>query len=268
MPELPEIANRTQEIQAALIGKQITSIQISQPNCLNLEPATFQQKLTGAIIQGARYRGKWIFVETSQGWLLLNMGMGGEMLLTDPIHLPIKHRLVFQFSDQTCLAVNFWWFGYAHFVASGQLDQHEMSARLGPNALDLSPAEFLALIRKRKGTLKSYLLNQANIAGIGNAYIHDILFFSNLHPMRPIPSLSDEEILNLVEGIHKGLRISLDKGGAFYELDLYGQKGGFQSDDMVIAYRNEQPCPVCGTLIQKIKTGSNSSFICPVCQPI
>lgn len=268
MPELPEIANRTQEIKTSLIGKRIVSINILQPKCLNLDTESFQKKLSGAAIQEASYKGKWIFIETSQGWLLLNMGMGGELILTDPDHLPEKHRLVFYFSDQTCLAVNFWWFGYAHFVEIGQLEMHEMSARLGPNVLDLSHEEFYRLISNRKGTLKSYLLNQGNVAGIGNAYIHDILFFAKLHPMRSIPSLSIEEISNLYVGIQKGLRMSLEKGGAFYELNLYGKKGGFLMEDHIIAYREEQPCPNCGTPIQKIKTGSNSSFICPNCQPL
>ena len=268
MPELPEIANRTREINNLLVGKQISTIDILQPKCLNMEPQDFQKSLLGATILGARYKGKWIFVETSQGWLLLNMGMGGEMILTTPDNLPEKHRLIFHFSDQTCLAVNFWWFGYAHSVAVNELDQHEMSAKLGPNALDLSLQEFQELLVNRRGALKSFLLNQSNIAGIGNAYIHDILFFAKLHPLRSIPSLSNEEISNLYHGIQKGLRMSLDKGGAFYELNLHGQKGGFLMEDLVIAYREDQPCPECGTPIIKIKTGSNSSFICPNCQPL
>jgi len=268
MPELPEIANRTREIQENLIGKQIASITIIQPKCLNCPPEEFQASLNGAVIQSARYKGKWIFVETTQGWLLLNMGMGGEMILTDPQHLPEKHRLIFHFADQTCLSVNFWWFGYAHYVPTGQLDQHEMSAKLGPNVLDLSPEEFSTLLSSKKGQLKSFLLNQSNLAGIGNAYIHDILFFAGLHPLRPIRTLSSDEIARLYAAIRKGLTMSLEKGGAWYELNLYGQKGGFTLEDLVIAYKDNQPCPSCGTPIQKLKTGSTSSFLCPACQPL
>jgi formamidopyrimidine-DNA glycosylase len=72
----------------------------------------------------------------------------------------------------------------------------------------------------------------------------------------------------LAEAIQKGLQPSIDKGGAFYELNLFGEKGDFTMEDILIGYKEEQPCPVCKTPIEKIKTGSTSSFICPNCQPL
>jgi formamidopyrimidine-DNA glycosylase len=112
------------------------------------------------------------------------------------------------------------------------------------------------------------LLDQSRIAGIGNAYIHDILFMAGLHPLRKIDSLSDGEIPRLFQAIQDGLEVSIAKGGAAYEVDLFGKKGGFQVEDIQVGYREGQPCPRCATLIQKIKTGSTSSFICPSCQPL
>ena len=105
------------------------------------------------------------------------------------------------------------------------------------------------------------------LAGIGNAYIHDILFLAKLHPNRALQSLTPEEVNHLFDAIHKGLEPSLLKGGAAYEKDLFGNKGGFSSEEILIGYREGTPCPVCATPILKIKTGSTSSYICPSCQP-
>lgn len=267
MPEIPEIASRAREMNQALPGKKISGIQVEQPKSLNIPLDEFSQGLLNATIREVSHRGKWLMVETSQGWLLLNMGMGGEILLVDRAHLPAKHRLIFDFSDGTCLSINFWWFGYVHFAPLDHLSDHEPTAKLGPNVLDLTEEQFTARITGQKGKVKAFLLDQTQVAGIGNAYIHDILFFAGLHPLRMIRSLSPTEIHSLYDGIQRGLLPALQKGGAFYEMNLFGQKGQFTMDDIVIGYREGQPCPVCQTPILKIKTGGTSSFICPHCQP-
>ncbi len=228
----------------------------------------FVKALTGAKILDVAHHGKWIQVETNRGWLLLNLGMGGEILLVDRDHMPEKYRLAFDFSDGSTLAINFWWFGYAHYAAPDQLTQHEMTARLGPNVTDLNAGELKALMQGQRKRVKSFLLDQSQLAGIGNAYIHDILFLARLHPLRKIDTLSEAEIEGLWQAIQDGLRPSLEKGGAFYEVNLYGEKGGFLFDDVIIGYREGQPCPNCGTPIEKIKTGSTTSFICPSCQKL
>lgn len=264
MAELPEIYIISQQMQTELVGKSISGIDILQPKCLNLTPDAFTRALTQARITGVTYHGKWIFVETTQGWLLFCLGMGGELLLVDRGTLPKKHRLIFDFADQSCLAVNFWWFGYAHFT--DHLKNHKMTASLGTNAIDLDPISLRALLNGKRGTLKTFLLDQDRIAGIGNFYIHDILFQSLLHPLRTIQSLKVEEIDKLANAIHDRLQFSISKGGFYYELDLYGKNGGFGMGDLIIGYKENQPCPVCSTTIQKIKTGSTHSFICPNCQ--
>jgi formamidopyrimidine-DNA glycosylase len=268
MPEIPEIASRAAEMNQALVGKTITDLVAAQPKCLNLPLEELQSHLQGARVESAVHRGKWIQVRTSGGYILLNMGMGGEVLLVDRAHLPEKHRLIVDFSDGTCLSINFWWFGYFHYAALDALQNHTMTAKLGPNVLDLGEPELVELIAAQKGRLKAVLLDQTKLAGIGNAYIHDILFLARLHPLRPIASLKPSELHNLYTGIRGGLEPALAKRGAFYEMDLFGKKGDFQMEDIIIGYREGQPCPACKTPIQKIKTGGTSSFICPSCQPL
>jgi len=267
MPELPEITCRAKEMKGALVGRTITTIDVIQPKSLNIPKDEFLTALTGAEILDVSNRGKWIFVETDKGWLLLNLGMGGEILLVPRDELPEKHRLVFGFDDGKCLSINFWWFGYAHYAPPDRLDEHKMTAKLGPNALDISMQDLREMIQGRRGRVKSFLLDQSKMAGIGNAYVHDILFTAGLHPLRTLNTLSDEEAERLAEGIQRGLAPSLEKGGAFYEVNIYGERGGFVMEDILIGYKEGQPCPDCGTAIEKIKTGSTSSFICSNCQP-
>jgi formamidopyrimidine-DNA glycosylase len=195
--------------------------------------------------------------------------MGGEILLTNRDHMPQKYRLVFDFRDETCLAVNFWWFGYAYYSKHDEINNIPMIAKLGPNILDLSLEDFetLLLMQNKKKRVKALLLDQSKVAGIGNAYIHDILFLAGLHPNRLISSLSTGERAGLYQAVQDGLLPSLSKKGAFYETDLYGQKGGFTMEDILIGYHEGNLCPKCGSSILKIRTGSTSSFICPVCQP-
>jgi formamidopyrimidine-DNA glycosylase len=267
MPELPEIASRAKEIKQLLVGKKIQNVEILQPKCLNIPPEEFGTNLINSSILDSTYRGKWIQIKTTSAWLLINLGMGGDLLLTDRNHLPEKYRLIFDFSDGSCLTINFWWFGYVHFCTNEGILKHQMTSRLGPNVLDLSESEFKIILSHKKGRLKAFLLDQSNVAGIGNAYIHDILYFAKLHPSRIIQTLDDNDIVRLYQGIQQGLIPSLEKGGAFYEKDLHGVKGKFTMEDILIGYREGTPCPVCQTPIQKIKTGSTSSFICPSCQP-
>lgn len=266
MPELPEVTARAKEMHTALVSKTIHQVVVLQPKCLNVPPEEFAAALAGAQIQAVTHRGKWIFVETSQGWLLLNLGMGGEILLVTPESLPEKRRLVIAFTDGTDLSINFWWFGYAHYVAPGELDSHAPTAKLGPNALDLDLDGWRQLLAGQRKGIKALLLDQSQVAGIGNAYVHDILFLARLHPLRKANTLSEAEIEALAHAVRAGLQPSIDKGGAFYEPNLYGEKGGFTFDEILVGYREGQPCPVCSTPIQKIKTGGTSSFICPQCQ--
>lgn len=266
MPELPEITIFARDMQNELVGRAISAIEVLQPKCLNVPVVEFQAALTGAEIRDVTARGKWLQVETTQGWLLLGLGMGGEILLTDRDNLPEKYRLLFDLADGDCLAINFWWFGYAHYAAD--LAEHKMTAQLGPNALDLTLDEFQALLRGRRGAVKTFLLNQKRIAGIGNVYVQDPLFKAGIHPLRTINTLSDDELAQLWQALRETLQESIDQGGSAWELDLYNEKGKWDTSFFLVAYQEGEPCPVCGTTVEKIKTGSTSSYICPTCQSL
>ena len=157
-----------------------------------------------------------------------------------------------------------WWFGYAHFAADPA--DHPMVGKLGPHFMDLSLDDFRALLTGRRGAIKTFLLDQSRVAGIGNVYVQDPLWKARIHPLRPIPTLTDGAIEALYQALRQNFQDSIDQGGFAYEQNLYGQKGSWNCFE--VGYREGHPCPRCGTVVQKIKTGSTASYICPGCQKL
>ena len=134
--------------------------------------------------------------------------------------------------------------------------------------MSLTPDEFRELLYGRRGGIKSFLLNQKQIAGIGNVYVQDPLFKAGIHPLRRINTLSDDEVAALWRAIRDTLQESIDQGGSAWERNLYGEKGGWDETFLRVGYREDQLCPTCGTPVVKIKTGSTSSYVCPACQSL
>lgn len=270
MPELPEIYCISCQMDSELKGKKMLDVEVRQEKCLNMPVSDFRSFLFEKRIKAVISRGKWIFVKlVPDVYFLLNLGMGGNILYHkhgEP--LPEKYQLKFTFEDSTMLTISFWWFGYAHAVSEDNLLDHKMVGKLGVSPLndtEFNYDEFCTLLKKKKMSfVKSLLINQENIAGIGNVYIHDILFKAGLHPKRKVKDISSYECKVLYKSIIENLTKAIELGGLAYERDLYNKPGRFH--DFLVGYRENQPCIVCGTSIQKIKTGSTSSYVCPKCQ--
>lgn len=267
MAELPEIMNLAAQMQRTLIDKVVQEVEVNQPKCLNMPVDAFRATLLGQRFRGTIARGKWLVTSLPSGWLLISLGMGGDLLYhADAATLPEKRRVAFSFRDGSYLSLSFWWFGYVHYAR--ELAEHAMVAKLGPNALDLSLDDFRALLQGKRGAVKTLLMDQSHIAGIGNVYVQDPLFKARIHPLRPANSLSEEEIAALWQAIRETLQKSVALGGFAYEKNLYGEKGRWDTSYFQIAYREGKACPRCGAVVTKIKTGSTSGFICPTCQPL
>lgn len=266
MPELPEIYSLAKQMNEVLVGKRVAAVEVRQPKCLNLPVRTFESLVVGKTVEAVSARGKWVFMRLDpDAHFLLSLGMGGDALYHQPrAALPEKYQVVFRFADESALSLGFFWFGYAHAVSD--LRTHKMTASLGLDPLDrgFTYERFCELLERRKGAIKPVLMDQTKIAGIGNVYIQDILFRARLHPNRKIPAITEQERRALFEAIGESLRAATELGGLQYERDLFGRYGRFK--DFLVGYREGQPCPECGTAIEKIKTGSTASFICPKCQ--
>ncbi|MDD3243931.1 MAG: hypothetical protein PHD32_09445 [Eubacteriales bacterium] len=266
MPEIPEIHSLARQMEQVLPGKQLQSVDIKGEKCLNLPPEAFRAAVCGQVIRSVSSHGKWIIWQCdSEDRLLLNLNMGGETVFYPEPGEPRKGwRLQLHFTDGSRLSIGFWWLGYFHFVPAGQT--HPMADGLGVDVLsgDFTPQWLRETLKAKKKAVKSVLLDQRVMAGIGNYYIHDILFLAGIHPLRQADSLSAAECARLYETIRSRLEGAEALRGAAYERDLYDQPGGFAGD--VIAYQEGRPCPRCGTPIEKIQTGSNAGYICPHCQ--
>jgi formamidopyrimidine-DNA glycosylase len=272
MPELPEITVIAEQMDKTLTGKRITEIEVRQPRNLNMHVSAFLKTLKGKVVDNVSNRGKWLFIKLKPAYfLLINLGMGAELIYFTPNQkLPEKYHFKLVFSDRSGFTAHFWWFGYVHFVAGKDLPNHKMTANLGKSATDktFTLEYFKKLLASKKTGIKSFLLDQKNVAGIGNVYVQDILFKAKLHPNRKISTLSEQEKEDLYNAILDILNSSIKLGGLAYEMDFYRQKGGFTGDMFLVGYKTGKPCPVCGIAIEKIRTGSTASYICPECQAL
>ncbi len=266
MPELPEIVVIAKQMDKILWEKEVRSVSITQPKCGNRPVEDYMKHMPGKKVECVSPLGKWIeIVLNHQVRFLVSLGMGGEICYFEGTQaLPEKSRLIVRFSDETGFYATLWWFGYFHLVLKNE--SHPMTDTLGPDPLKISENEFLSLLTKRRGGIKSFLLNQKRIRGIGNFYIQEILFQAGMHPLREINSISEKEKRNLYCAVRKVLDESISLGSSSYEVDFFGKKGKYGLDRMSIGYQENKPCPVCQTNIRKIKTGSTSHFICHQCQ--
>jgi len=266
MPELPEIIVIAKQMDQALKGKRVEKVSIFQPKCLNRSKMDYQKHLPGKVVEGVRPLGKWVeMVFKGDDRLLISLGMGGEICYLDEGGTaPDKSRLIVWFTDRTGFIVTLWWFGYFHLVLHGE--RHSMTDTLGPDPLSISCDAFKELLDGRRGGIKSFLLHQKRLRGIGNFYIQEILFQACLHPLKEISALSDEEKERLFEAVQKVLKESIALGSSSYELDFFGRKGRYGLDRISVAYQENARCPACRSLHKKIKTGSTMQYICPKCQ--
>jgi formamidopyrimidine-DNA glycosylase len=270
MPELPEITVIARQMNKEVAGKQVAEIEARQPKNLNMPVSEFTKATVGKTMKKACGKGKWVFTKLEPGYnLLLNLGMGGDLLYF--VHgqdLPDKYHFKLTFADGSGFTMRFYWFGYIHLVREDELSTHKMTSSLGISPIEdeFTPDYFRELLGEKKSQIKSFLLDQKHVAGIGNVYIQDILFNARLHPNRKISTLTDEEKIGLYNSIRNVLDSSIRLRGLTYEKDFYGKNGGFTMNEFLVGYKTGQPCPKCGTTIEKIRTGSTSSYICPKCQ--
>jgi formamidopyrimidine-DNA glycosylase len=267
MPELPEITVLARQMNKELEGKQVVNIESKQPKNLNIPVASFSKIIESKTVGNIFSKGKWIFIKLDPDYyLLINLGMNGDVLYFSPDNkAPEKHHFKLTFNDKTGFTITFQWIGLVHLVAEKDLPKHKLTAKLGiqPTDKNFTLEHFKRLLDNKKAIIKNYLLDQKNIAGIGNVYIQDTLFRARLHPNRKINTLTPQEITRLYHVIKDTLNHAIKLGGLAYEKDFYGRHGKLTIDKFLVGYKTGKPCPNCKTPIQKIRTGTTASYICP-----
>jgi len=272
MAELPEIVKLAGQMNDTLNGKTIQTVSLLQEKCANIPAEEFQKRVAGAKVSGVRNKGKWIVTALNNGEnILLSLGMGADILYTEDEKIePEKFQIKVIFTDASGYTARFWWFGKFLLASDGEIETEPNTKGIAIDPYDekFTFDYFTSLLKGKKTQVKAFLMNQKNIGGIGNMYMHDILFKARLHPQKKISDMNADEIKNLYESITWLMNLSREKGAFAYESDFFGEKGGFTMDYFLVGYKENKPCPECGDTIISVKTGGSSTFICPTCQKL
>jgi formamidopyrimidine-DNA glycosylase len=276
MPELPEVEWVVRGLNRALAGATIQSATVHRPRSLRPTlPETLVDALTGARVQTVQRRGKYLLFHLTPAKdpaplrICAHLGMTGRMHVV-PADQPLpRHAVVsmdlgsrrFVFEDAR---------GFGRFT----LDVTPMS-HLGPEPLSeaFSPASLLASATGSRQPIKTFLLDQSRVAGVGNIYASESLFRARIHPGRPAGSLSADESVRLHHAVRAVLSEAIaaaeagDAGTRFYYGDDGSQAAGEDSRFQVYD-RAGQACPSCGSVIQRRVQAGRSTFFCAACQPL
>jgi formamidopyrimidine-DNA glycosylase len=271
MPELPEVETIARRLRKSLIGKRVVEVRLSGLPLRKPVAADFASRLRKRTIRHIRRRGKYLVLEVEpQGYWLIHLGMSGRICY-DPTEHPAKHtHVVICFSDGTELHYrDHRRFGLMalHDVAS--LDQIRELQTLGKDPLSrgFTWKWLWLLLQKSSRELKSLLLDQHRIAGLGNIYACEALFRARLHPGRRSDSLSRQESVRLVRATRKVLREAIRHRGTSFSdfVDSDGQRGDHQQH-LQVYQREGEKCRRCRSWIKRWVQGNRSTFFCPRCQ--
>jgi len=302
MPELPEVETVRRQLEPELVGKRIESATVLDERLTRPEPPdAVERAVAGREVTAVARRGKYLMLGLEGGrTLALHLRMTGNLLLRDPAQRetanlmkseslggprlyeskpePSHVRARFELDDgRVLLFTDVRRFGQAVVLDAGDELDDFFASRLGlePLSGELTPQRLLELAAGRKAPLKSFLLTQSRIAGIGNIYADEALWRARLHPLSPAGSMKIEHAERLVDGIVGALRAGLDHGGASIDdyLDARGDPGSMQ-DEFLVHTREGEPClrpasehrPSPPPVIQRIVVTGRSTYFCPNCQ--
>lgn len=282
MPELPEVETVRAGLAPSMEGAVIAKASVNRPDLRWPFPERMAERLTGARVERLRRRSKYILADLSTAeTLLIHLGMSGRMLVSgDPlgqfVHdhpAPEKHdHVVLDMDSGARITFNDpRRFGAMDLMTTGTSENHPLLASLGPEPLGnaFSESHLVAQLKPRNMPIKSALLDQKIVAGLGNIYVCEALFRGGIHPARRSKRISEQRIAALVPIIREVLQQAIQAGGSslrdFRQAD--GELGYFQHNFDVYG-RENAPCrtPGCTEVIRRIVQSGRSSFYCPTCQ--
>jgi formamidopyrimidine-DNA glycosylase len=269
MPELPEVEVTRRMLVPMLVGRTIASVRATAPSYFFLtSPAVLRRRLPGRRIEGLDRVGKYILARLDGGErLLLHLGMTGEIFREGAAVADGHTHLRLRFADggPDVLFRDERKFGKVQLLARGE-DSRRL-ARLGVDALALRPGALHAAARRRRVAIKTLLLNQSVLAGVGNIYADEALFLAGVRPTRQSRRVTLEDCRRLVAALKRVLRRSIAAGGTTISdyIRPDGQDGGYQEERRVYG-RDGEPCPRCQTPIRRRVLGQRSAHYCPRCQ--
>ncbi len=273
MPELPEIETVRRRLEARLRDFEIRRVELRSTQLRMPIPCNIATVLRGAQIQAIRRRGKYLLFDLSNAntWIV-HLGMSGRLLVGDDSVRDAHDHLVLTGSCGTVLRYNdFRRFGRLEVCLTSALPQQPLLARLGIDVLapELDSDRLYGLLAKRRTTIKSALLNQEVIAGVGNIYACEALYWANLSPYRLASSVDRIEADQLIVSLRRTLNLAIAAGGA--TLPDYqgtsGEMGDFQNSFAVFG-RNGFCCPRCqrAPCVRLDRLSGRPTYWCPTQQ--
>jgi formamidopyrimidine-DNA glycosylase len=271
MPELPEVETIRRQLEPELVGRRIESVEVLDERLTRpVSPREVERACAGRRIESVERRGKYLILRLDgERSLVMHLRMTGNLVLggprADPLHLRAVIRLE---GGGSLLFTDTRRFGTAVVLDDDDLEEY-MAPRAGiePLSEGLTAEEIGALAEGRRAPLKSFLLVQSGIAGIGNIYADEALWRAELHPLSPAGSMRTEHWERLRRGIVDTLEAGLANGGASIDdyRDARGEEGTMQ-DEFLVHTREGLPCPRCGTEIRRTVLSGRSTYFCPGCQ--
>ncbi len=269
MPELPEVETITRRLDHELAGQTVKDILVFKTGREFPAEAAFAKKLINKKLLKIYRRAKLIIWEFSNDTnLTTHLKMTGKLVLIDKHYSPTKHdRMIFDFGRKRVLWSDMRTFGFMRIVSNRELEK--ILGSYGPEPLELKPEEIADRVSGfKRSKIKSALMDQKIIAGIGNIYADEALFDAHIHPSRPTWTLAKPDLVRLARSIQKILRRSIKVQGTSFRdyVNAEGKKGGFESKLKVYGKKG-LPCPICATTIQKTTISQRGTHFCPKCQP-
>jgi formamidopyrimidine-DNA glycosylase len=281
VPELPEVETIRTQLEPALVGQRIERVKVLDERWTRpLPPRPLERACVGRLIESVGRRGKYLVLGLEDDrWLAMHLRMTGNLLVderrlggerlyegdADDRHL---RALISLDGGAELRFVDPRRFGHAIALQNGELEDY-LDARLGvePLSSEFTAEKLAELAAGRRAPLKSFLLDQRSVAGIGNIYADEALFRARLHPLSPAGSMRIEHCEELRDGIVGALEAGLRNGGASVDdyVDARGETGSMQ-DEFLVHTREGEPCQRCGAEIRRIVLAGRSTYFCPGCQ--
>ncbi|HTU14069.1 MAG TPA: bifunctional DNA-formamidopyrimidine glycosylase/DNA-(apurinic or apyrimidinic site) lyase [Solirubrobacterales bacterium] len=285
MPELPEVETIRRQLEPDLVGRRIDSVEVLDPYFSKPEtPKAFEDATEGREIVDVSRRGKYLLLDLEDGnSVVIHLRMTGSLILIDPegVTNPGDSRIYEPGAGEKHLKARFSLddggelrftdprrFGRGFVADQEALDEY-FASRLGvePLSPEFTVEAMAAMTANRTGPLKSFLLNQKGVVGVGNIYADEALYRARLHPLSTGGSMKAEHHEALRDGVVEALERGLDLGGASIDdyRDAKGETGSMQ-DEFLVHRREGEDCHSCGATIVRIVVGGRSTYYCPECQ--
>jgi len=279
MPELPEVETIARELRPLVTDAVITDAWFDWPNQIkHPAPAEFVAAVAGRTITGVERRAKWLVLELSGGAVLaIQVKMTGQLSVV-PANLPRDRHVhaTFTFADGRQLRLRdtrkFARLGVFRRDEAGRLlgadEAAELFAGFGPEPLDAAfrARDLRARLARRKGRLKTLLMDQAFLAGVGNIYADEALWRARLHPLRSAAALNAEQARRLYRALREVLAEAIARRGSSVDDYLPPQGPGTMQRFLKVYGRTGKPCPRCGRPVRRIMLNARSTHFCSWCQ--